>query len=410
MVADLRASQGMSGRDEGAPQHVAGSRLDGARRVVLKVGSALLVDAARGLDEAWLAGLAADIAAFRAQGADVIVVSSGAIALGRRVLGFDPGGAIALEQAQAAAAVGQIALARAYSEALGRHGLTTGQVLLTLGDTQDRRRYLNGRATLKTLLHAGVVPIVNENDTVATDEIRYGDNDRLAARVALMAGADALFLLSDVDGLYTGDPRRDPNARRLDLVTEITPEIEAMGAGPASGLSRGGMITKIQAARTAMQGGCALVIARGAPEPPLERVRPVGALRAGGPCTWFLPVSTPQAARKQWILGMKPMGALIVDEGAARALTRGKSLLPAGIREVHGAFERGDPVEIQTQAGVALGAALSGYSSEEASLLVGRHTTEIAEILGYEGRAAAAHRDDMALWEDGQREDRLNAQ
>jgi glutamate 5-kinase len=369
----------------------AAPRLTQARRVVVKIGSALLVDpAGGGLRRGWLDGLAADVAALRARGAEVLVVSSGAIALGRRVLGLAKG-PLALEQAQAAAAVGQIRLARAYEEAFEPHGFGAGQVLLTLDDTQDRRRYLNGAATLKTLLGLGVVPVVNENDTVATDEIRYGDNDRLAARVALMAEADVLALLSDVDGLYTGNPRHDPDARRLDIVPEITPAIEAM-AGEAGEGAKGGMITKLLAAKTAVRGGCAMVIAKGAVE------RPLSALEAGAPCTWFLASQTPAHARKQWIAGMKPAGRLLVDAGAARALGEGRSLLPAGVTRVEGAFGRGDPVEIAGPDGAALGAALAGYGATEAAAIAGRNSRDIEGILGYPGRAAMAHRDDMVLW------------
>jgi glutamate 5-kinase len=366
-------------------------RLSGARRVVVKVGSALLVDpAGGGLRRDWLAGLAADVAALRARGAEVLVVSSGAIALGRRVLGL-PRPPLPLEQAQAAAAVGQIRLARAWEEAFEPHGFGAGQVLLTLDDTQDRRRYLNGAATLKTLLALGVVPVVNENDTVATDEIRYGDNDRLAARVALMAQADALALLSDVDGLYTGNPRHDPAARRLPVVPEITPQIEAM-AGEAGEGAKGGMITKLLAAKTATRGGCAMVIALGSVD------RPLSAIEAGAPCTWFLASGEPAQARKQWIAGMKPAGRLIVDAGAARALAEGRSLLPAGVTAVEGRFERGDPVEIVGPDGTALGAALAGYGAAEGAAIAGRNSRDIEGILGHPGRAAMAHRDDMVLW------------
>jgi glutamate 5-kinase len=281
-----------------------------ARCLVVKVGSALLVEPTDGsLRAGWLAGLAADLADRRAAGQQVVVVSSGAIALGRHALGLGHG-ILRLEQAQAAAAVGQTLLVRAWEEALQPHGLKTAQVLLTLDDTQNRRRYLNGRSTLETLLGLGVIPVVNENDTVATDEIRYGDNDRLAARVALMAGADVLVLLSDVDGLYTANPREDAAARHLAEVSEITPEVEAMAGGAGSAAAKGGMKTKLLAAKTAMQGGCAMAVMRG------DVDRPLGALASGALATWFLPQATAAAARKQWIAGMKPVGALIVDEGA----------------------------------------------------------------------------------------------
>jgi glutamate 5-kinase len=368
------------------------SRLAEARRVVVKVGSALLVEPGTGVLRAdWLAGLAADLAELRGAGKQALIVSSGAIALGRGLLGLGAG-PLPLERAQAAAAVGQQRLARAWAEALAAHGLSTGQVLLTLADTQDRRRYLNGRATLGTLLDLGVVPVVNENDTVATDEIRYGDNDRLAARVALMAGADLLVLLSDVDGLYTANPLSDPAAEHLAELDEITPEIEAMAGEPASGTARGGMRTKVMAAKTAMQGGCALAVTLG------TRARPLTALARGARATWFHPKESPAAARKQWIAGMKPMGTLMADAGAVAALRRGKSLLPAGVVSVEGGFERGDPVAIAGPGGGAVGAALAGYSAAEARAIAGARSDRIAEILGYPGRAALAHRDDMVIW------------
>ena len=363
-----------------------------ARCLVVKVGSAMLVDAERGrLRTAWLDGLAADLADHHGAGRHLVVVSSGAIALGRRVLGLADG-ELPLEQAQAAAAIGQSRLIRAWEEALRPHGLMTAQLLLTLEDTQNRRRYLNGRATLKTLLGMGVVPVVNENDTIATDEIRYGDNDRLAARVALMAGADLLVLLSDVDGVYTANPRTDPAARHLPEIREITPRIEAMAGAAGSAAARGGMRTKLLAAKTAMQGGCAIAVTRG------DMDRPLSALGEGARATWLLPQATPAAARKQWIAGMKPAGALVIDAGAVAALRRGKSLLPAGVRRIEGRFERGDPVSIVTEAGEAVGAALAGYNCEEAHAIAGQKSDRIPAILGYPGRAALAHRDDMVIW------------
>jgi glutamate 5-kinase len=366
--------------------------LAAAKRVVVKVGSALLVDPhSRALRRDWMASLAADLATARARGQEVLVVSSGAIALGRRVLEL-PAGMLTLEQSQAAAAVGQIRLARAWEEALEPHGLKTAQVLLTLEDTQDRRRYLNSRATLATLLKLGVVPIVNENDTVATDEIRYGDNDRLAARAALTTGADALVLLSDIDGLYTADPRRDPSAKRLDLVREITPLIEAMATGSASETARGGMTTKLLAAKIALQGGCAMAIAPGAP------LHPLAQLERGGPATWFVPHTSPSAARKQWIAGLKPQGVLVVDAGAAAALRQGKSLLPAGLVRVEGEFERGDAVALQGVDGAALGVALAGYAAAEAGRIAGLQSGAIADVLGHPGRAVLAHREDLVIW------------
>ncbi|MCL5778856.1 glutamate 5-kinase [Limibaculum sp. FT325] len=366
--------------------------LDTCQRLVIKVGSALLVDAVTGaLRSEWLATLADDIAAERAAGRAVVVVSSGAIALGRGILGLTAA-ALPLEHAQAAAAVGQMRLARAWEEALSPLGYRTAQVLLTLDDTQTRRRYLNGKATLEALMGFGAIPVVNENDTTATDEIRYGDNDRLAARVALMAGADVLVLLSDVDGLYTANPRTSPDAAHLADISEITPEIEAMAGDAGSGLSRGGMKTKLMAAKTAMQGGCAMAIAEGA------RMHPLRAIREGARVTWFRPRRSPAAARKQWIAGMKPMGVLVIDLGAARALRRGGSLLPAGVRRVEGSFERGDPVSIVTETGEAVGAALAGYSAAEAQRIAGVRSDRIEAALGHPGRAAIAHRDDMVIW------------
>ena len=361
-----------------------------ARRLVVKIGSALLVEGRTGrLRADWLRALAADVAAARAAGTDVILVSSGSIALGRGVLGLPPG-ALPLEQSQAAAAVGQIRLARAYEEALEPHGVRTGQVLVTLEDTLDRRRYLNSRATMATLLGLGVVPIVNENDTVATDEIRYGDNDRLAAQIAVTAGADMLVLLSDVDGFYDANPKEDPAARRFEVVEAITPEIEAMAGDPVSGLSKGGMKTKLMAAKTAVAGGCAMAITEGSVE------RPLSALAAGAACTWFLPQGDPQAARKRWIAAMKPRGVLTVDAGAARALALGKSLLPAGVTAVTGAFGRGDPVTIRGPEG-EIGIGLARYTAAEAAAIRGRRSGEIEAALGYAGRAALVHRDDMVV-------------
>ena len=364
--------------------------LSEARRIVIKIGSALLVDRETGLRQAWLSSVAQDIAALKSRGAEVLLVSSGSIALGRRVLDL-PGSELALEQSQAAAAVGQIGLARAWQEALAPHALTAAQILLTLTDTTDRRRYLNARATLETLLGFGAVPIINENDTVATDEIRYGDNDRLAAQIAVTVGADLLVLLSDVDGLYTANPNTDPDARHLAQVDEITPQIEAMAGEGVSGLSRGGMITKLMAARTATASGCGMVICHGA------ELHPLTALQDGGRATLFTPQLDPHTARKRWIAAMKPQGRLIIDEGAARALGFGKSLLPAGLSDLSGAFGRGDPVEIRGLDGRALGQGLSRYTADEARAIAGHHSGEIESILGYPGRAVLIHRDDMAL-------------
>jgi len=366
--------------------------LGGARLAVIKVGSALLVDQATGsLREHWLAALAEDIAALRASGAVVIVVSSGAIALGRGEIGLGPG-PLALEQAQAAAAIGQTRLVGAWGAAFARHGLKAAQILLTLHDTQTRRRYLNGRATLASLLAIGAVPVVNENDTVATDEIRYGDNDRLAAGVALMAGADLLVLLSDVDGLYTGDPRRDPAARHLPEIEAITPEIEAMGGGKGSAVASGGMRTKLMAAKTAMQGGCAMVVTRG------DVLHPLAALADGARATWFRPTATAAQARKRWIGAMKPAGRVVVDQGAVAALRRGKSLLPAGVTGIEGSFQRGDPVTIAGPEGSAIATGLAGYNAGEARRIRGMRSDAIEAILGYPGRAAMIHADDIVIW------------
>lgn len=361
-----------------------------ARRLVVKIGSALLVDRQTGLRVDWLRALAQDVAVMKARGADVILVSSGAIALGRGVLGL-PDGPLALEQAQAAAAVGQIRLARAYEEVLAPHGITTGQVLVTLEDTEDRRRYLNSRATMETLLALGVVPIVNENDTVATDEIRYGDNDRLAAQIAVTVGADQLVLLSDVDGFYSANPKEDPSAQRFDLVEAITPRIEAMAGDAVSGVSKGGMKTKLMAARIAVAGGCAMAIMEG------SVLRPLTALAQGAARTWFVAQGDPQAARKRWINAMKPRGGVQVDAGAVAALRAGKSLLPAGVSGVTGSFGRGDPVAILGPSGEGLGKGLVRYTAAETKAIAGHRSGEIEAILGYAGRAALIHRDDMVL-------------
>jgi glutamate 5-kinase len=363
-----------------------------AKRIVVKIGSSLLVDSASGTLKAdWLGALADDIAALRANGKDVIVVSSGAIALGRNVLKL-PKGALKLEDSQAAASVGQIDLAHAYEETFRARSLVAAQVLLTLGDTEERRRYLNARNTMTTLLKLGAVPVVNENDTVATTEIRYGDNDRLAARVASMMSADCLVLLSDVDGLYTAPPSAGVNARRLEEVTDITPEIEAMAGDVGSELSKGGMVTKIEAAKIAVAAGTHMVIASGRVMHALEP------LSRRGTGTWFIARQDPVTARKRWIAGtLEPKGAFTVDQGAAKALASGKSLLPAGVTKVEGNFERGDAVVIRNGAGVEIGRGLTAYNHEEAKAIIGRKSGEIEEILGYFGRAELIHRDDMVL-------------
>ncbi len=365
--------------------------LSAARRLVIKVGSALLVDRETGALRAdWLASLAEDVAWLRGLGMDVILVSSGSIARGRRALGL-PAADLALEQSQAAAAVGQIRLARAYEEALAPHDIVTAQVLVTLEDSSDRRRYLNARATMETLLSLSVTPIVNENDTVATDEIRYGDNDRLAAQVAVTVGADVLVLLSDVDGFYSANPASDAGARRYDRIAQITPEIEAQAGDAGSGLSKGGMKTKLMAARIATEAGCAMAITLGSSSNPLAK------LNNGAPATWFSAQSDPQAARKRWIGAMKPKGRIVVDQGAVVALAKGKSLLPAGVTGVEGTFGRGEPVEIAGPGGDRLGLGLARYTAAEAKAIRGRRSDEIEAILGYKGRAALVHRDDMVV-------------
>ena len=365
--------------------------LNAAKRIVVKIGSALLVDKTSGkLRLNWLKSLTQDIVSLRQNGVEVVLVSSGSIALGRGVLGLGLAD-LPLEQSQAAAAVGQIKLARAYEEALEPHGVTTAQVLVTLEDSENRRRYLNSRATLSQLLALGVVPIVNENDTVATDEIRFGDNDRLAAQVAATVGADILVLLSDVDGLYTANPQLDAMATRLPVVAKITTAIEAMAGDAGSGLSKGGMKTKIMAAKTATGAGCAMVITEGSVGNPLKN------LDNGANCTWFLAEGDPQTARKSWIAAMKPKGSITVDAGAVGALARGKSLLAAGVSAVSGNFLRGDPVEICGPDRVVLGSGLCRYTAAEVALIKGRHSDEIEGVLGYEGRAALIHRDDMVI-------------
>lgn len=367
--------------------------LTASRRLVIKVGSALLVEEATGtLRRDWLEALAADVAALRARGQEVLLVSSGAIACGRRHLRL-PKRVLRLDEKQAAAATGMIRLAHAYQEVLGAHAVSVAQVLLTLDDTEDRRRYINARNTLTTLLRLGAVPLINENDTVATDEIRFGDNDRLGARVAAMVSADTLVLLSDIDGLYTADPHKDAEAQFLPVVTEITSEIEAMAGDSASGYGSGGMVTKLAAARIAMAAGCRMVIAAGHQPHALRAIE-----QAGARCTWFLPAATPQAARKQWIAGaLKPAGTLIVDAGAGAALAQGRSLLPAGVVGVRGDFVKGAAVEVRGADGRLLGKGLSTYSAADARKIIGHKTGEIEACLGYRGRDEIIHRDDLAL-------------
>lgn len=367
------------------------SRLAKAKRIVVKIGSALLVDAKTGaLKSSWLSSLVDDLADAKVKGADVIIVSSGAIALGRRTLGLARG-KLKLEQSQAAAAVGQIALAQAWSEALRMRNIVAAQVLVTLTDTEERRRYLNARATLSTLLAQGAVPVINENDTVATSEIRYGDNDRLAARVASMMSADCLILLSDIDGLYTAPPG-SKNATFIPEVKEISPEIEAMAGKPVSGLGSGGMITKIEAGKIALGAGCNMVIASGHGLNPLKRILD------GERCTWFVAEASALQSRKRWIAGtLQPIGHLVVDEGAADALSRGKSLLPAGVRRIEGTFSRGDTVSIVSLKGREIARGLVTYDAADAVRIVGMKTVDIEKALGFRGRDEIVHRDDMVL-------------
>ena len=368
------------------------SRLTGARRLVTKVGSGLLVDASGGgLRHGWLDALARDIARCRDRGQEVLLVSSGAIALGRAALGLAPG-PLKLETQQAAAAAGQILLAHAYAEALKKHGIRSAQVLLTADDTESRRRYLNARNTLTALLGLGAVPVINENDTVATDEIRYGDNDRLAARVAQMVSADTLALLSDVDGLYTADPAAGGGGELITEVATITPEIEAMAGAARTEHGSGGMATKVAAARIAVEAGCATLIANGTKDAPLQ------AVEAGAPCTWFLPNQNPRTARKAWIAGgVAPQGALVLDDGAVRALNGGKSLLPVGVAAVEGQFQRGDAVVLKDAAGTEIGRGLSAYSVTDANRILGHKSGEFEALLGYRGRDEMVHRDDLVL-------------
>jgi glutamate 5-kinase len=377
----------------------AAAALAAARRLVVKIGSELLVAERGEVRQGWLDTLAGDVARCRARGQEAIIVTSGAIAIGRRRLGLS-GKRLRLEEKQAAAATGQIRLAHAYQEALAHHGITVAQILLTLDDTEERRRHLNARATLAQLLALGAVPVVNENDTVATAEIRFGDNDRLAARVAQMTSADMLVLLSDIDGLYTADPRRDATARHVPVVRRIGPEIEAMAGEAAPGYSSGGMVTKLAAARIAMHAGCHMLIARGLPRGAGLPPGPLAAIEAGGRASLFLPRGEPRSARKAWIAGrLNPSGALTVDDGAIGALRRGKSLLPAGIVAVEGAFERGDAVIVRDRAGVEAGRGLSAYSSADVGRIAGHKSDEIPGILGYRGRDEIIHRDDLVVTE-----------
>jgi len=363
-----------------------------ARRIVVKIGSALLAERATGdLKSEWLSSLIDDVAELRKRGRDVVIVSSGAVALGRYRLGL-PKGELELEQSQAAAAVGQISLAAAYQALAARHGLTVAQILLTLGDTEERRRYLNARHTIETLLRLGAIPVVNENDTVATAEIKYGDNDRLSARVASMVSADCLVLLSDIDGLYSAPPHADPDARHIPVVTEITPEIEAMAGAPGTELSKGGMKTKIEAGKIALGAGTNMVIATG------NVLNPLRAIAEGAKVTWFLASQDPVTAKKRWIAGhLEPRGVIHIDAGAEKALSSGKSLLPAGVTRVEGPFDRGDAVIIRSADGRELGRGLVAYARPEAERIVGKRSADIEAILGYDGGDELVHRDDMAV-------------
>jgi len=367
--------------------------LQRARRLVVKIGSSILVDEAKGeVRRDWLEALTDDVARLHKGGCEVVLVSSGAIRLGRTHLKL-PAGLLRLEESQAAAATGQIRLAQAYQEALARHGITVAQLLLTLHDSEERRRYLNARQTMATLLGLGAVPVINENDTVATDEIRFGDNDRLGARVAEMISADTLVLLSDIDGLYTGDPRSDLSAQFIPEIREITPEIEAMAGAAASALSNGGMVTKLMAGRIAMAAGCRMAIADG------RKVGALGALIDGtARCSWFLPEGSPLSARKKWIKGsLKTSGNLVVDDGAVRALSAGKSLLPAGVTAIDGEFKRGDVVNVKDRVGRVLARGLVAYAAEDARRIAGRKSVEIEKLLGFRGRDEMVHRDDLVV-------------
>jgi glutamate 5-kinase len=366
------------------------SPLTRARRIVVKVGSALLIRDGQ-VNRPWIESLVEDLLRLRARKLEVVLVSSGAIALGRRELNL-AAGALKLEQSQAAAAVGQIALAHIYKELFARSGVTVAQILLTLEDSERRRRYLNARATLSELIELGALPVINENDTVATTEIRYGDNDRLAARVAQMISADCLVLLSDVSGLYTADPNLDPAARLIPEIREITPEIEAMGGGSASAVGTGGMATKIAAARIATAAGCAMAIAAGAPLHPVRRIE------EGVECSWFLPASNPENARKQWIAGsLQPSGAITIDVGALQALRTGKSLLPAGVTAVSGRFSRGDTVSVLDRDGNEIARGMIAFSDRDAARIIGKRSADIEAMLGFRGRTEMIHRDDLVL-------------
>ena len=369
--------------------------IQGSQRLVIKIGSALLADDDGNLQTEWIDALAADAAELQRAGTDILIVSSGAIAVGRRILDLARGPrnrALRLEESQAAAATGQVRLAHAWQDALARYDVSVAQILLTIEDTENRRRYLNARSTIATLLKLGVIPVINENDTVATEEIRFGDNDRLAARVAQMVSADTCVILSDIDGLYTADPAHDTGATHIAEVHAITPEIEAMAGTTSNEDGSGGMVTKIEAARIALQAGCRLAIGDGRIGQPLK------AFEAGATCTWFVPQREPQTARKRWIAAsLNPIGTIVVDAGAAKALVAGKSLLPAGMIRVEGTFERGDPVIVRDESGLEVARGLSAYSSGDAGRISGLKSSETEAVLGYRGREELIHRDDLVL-------------
>ena len=372
---------------------IGGSHLMAAHRVIIKIGSALLVDQEMGaVNRRWLAALANDVARFRARGQEVVIVSSGAIAVGRRHLDLGTG-QLRLEESQAAAATGMVRLAHAYQEVLAEHNLTLAQVLITLDDSENRRRYINARNTLETLLKLGAVPLINENDTIATDEIRFGDNDRLASRVAVMVSADALVLLSHVDGLYDKDPMQNNDANHIAEVRgEISAAVQSMAGTSMSYDGSGGMVTKLEAARIAMGAGTRMAIADGTELNPLKRIED------GARCTWFLPDANPKTARKRWIAStLKPAGTIVVDDGAVGALNDGKSLLPAGVTAIQGRFERGDAVVVAAQDGCEIARGITAYSADDARRIIGNKTSEIEGILGYRGRDELVHRDDLVL-------------
>ncbi len=363
--------------------------LSRARRIVVKTGSALMAEKGQPR-RAWLAHLAADIAHLRHRGQDVLLVSSGAVALGRSDLGSPAHPR--LDQKQAAAAIGQPRLMAAVAEALAPHGISVGQALLTLSDTETRRRWLNARATLETLLESGILPVINENDTVATDEIRYGDNDRLAARVAQMMGADVLVLLSDIDGLYTADPGTHPGAEHIPFLEALTAEHDAMatGSNAVAGVGSGGMVTKLAAARIAHAAGCSTIITLG------NRDHPLRAIDDGERSTIIAATLSPARARESWLHGhLKPEGDIVVDQGAARALTSGASLLAVGVTGVSGHFERGAAVTVRTQDGVVIAKGVTAYSAADIQRIAGCRTEDAEAILGFRGRPAIIHRDDM---------------